>query len=277
MIGHRGAAGLAPENTLAGFIRALEIGVDAVELDVLLSSDGEVIVHHDFRLKSEIPVTRQSRRPGRRERPAVRNLRLENIKSRAASIPTLREVLALLKSPNAEGIRLWIEIKTSPVKPKLSPSPGTIVKAVERVISENNFAARASILAFDWRILKHMQDLAPKIPTIYLTSPSKHLDRVEGGEFRPSPWTAGVLLENYNRSLPLAIKALGGWAWAPKWTQLTAGQIAEAHQLGIRVFVWTVDAPREMQRFIEMGVDGIITNRPDILQKHIKNLKSLEK
>lgn len=276
VIGHRGAAGLAPENTLAGFMRALEIGVDAVELDVLLSSDEEVVVHHDFRLRPPIAGEAESGRPRERARPAVKDLSLEAIKSHAGNVPTLREVVALLKSPNAEGIQLWVEIKTSPLKPKLSPSSEAIVEAVGQIISENSFIAKTSILAFDWRILKHMQDLAPKIRTIYLSSPSKHLDRVDGGQFKPSPWTGGLLLENYNRSLPRAIKALGGWAWAPKWSQLTTGQIAAAHQLGIRVFVWTVDLPQEMQRFIEMGVDGIISNRPDILRKYTKTLKSFK-
>jgi glycerophosphoryl diester phosphodiesterase len=81
MIGHRGAAGLAPENTLAAFARACAMGVDAVELDVLLTSDRRVVVHHDFRLKPEITRTADGEWLNHSARYAIKELRLAELKT----------------------------------------------------------------------------------------------------------------------------------------------------------------------------------------------------
>ena len=82
----------------------------------------------------------------------------------------------------------------------------------------------------------------------------------------PSPWTAGLDIDDYDGSIPRLIKASGGRFWAPRHNQVMIHEIEEAHRLGIKVFVWTVDQKNDMVRLMEMGVDGIITNRPDILK-----------
>ena len=81
-----------------------------------------------------------------------------------------------------------------------------------------------------------------------------------------SPWTAGIDIDDYNGSIPRAVKAAGGSYWAQYYKHMTYDDLNEAHELGIQVFVWTVDSKSEMLRLIEMGVDGIITNRPDIFK-----------
>ena len=77
---------------------------------------------------------------------------------------------------------------------------------------------------------------------------------------------AGLDIDDFSGSIPQAVKAAGGRYWAPYYKHLTRTLLNEAHDLGIRVFVWTPDKRSEMIRLIEMGVDGIITNRPDILK-----------
>ena len=77
---------------------------------------------------------------------------------------------------------------------------------------------------------------------------------------------AGLDIDDFNGSIPQAVKAAGGKHWAPHYSYLTLARLAEAHQLGLKVYVWTVDSRSEMMRLMEMGVDGIITNRPDILR-----------
>ena len=77
---------------------------------------------------------------------------------------------------------------------------------------------------------------------------------------------AGRDIDDFNGSIPRAVKASGGKSWAPYYKYLTSALLDEAHQLGLEVYVWTVDSRREMVRLMEMGVDGIITNRPDILK-----------
>ena len=78
-------------------------------------------------------------------------------------------------------------------------------------------------------------------------------------------------MDDFDGSLPRAIKAAGGRYWAPNYKFLKPDMLREAHELGIQVFVWTPDSHRDMLRLIQMGVNGIITNRPDILKTLINN------
>ena len=138
LIGHRGAAGLAPENTLAAFRRACEIGVDAMELDVLLTADGEIVVHHDFSLKPEIARTSDGKWIEKHSAAVINHLTLAELKTYdigrlkpntryarrypelqpvdGERIPALGEVIAVLKNSCRPSTQLWIEIKTSPEK-----------------------------------------------------------------------------------------------------------------------------------------------------------------
>jgi glycerophosphoryl diester phosphodiesterase len=288
VIGHRGAAGLAPENTLSAFTRAREIGVDAIELDVLLSADGKVVVHHDFRLKPEIARTPDGAWLEGGSGPAVRNLTLAELKTYDVGrlkpytvyssrypeqqpadgerIPTLREVVSSLKSQGDKKTQLWIEIKTSPEKPDVTPSPQALADAVVQLLREENVSARARILSFDWRSLVHVQRIAPDIPTVYLSHIGSRLNNIKPGEPGPSPWTAGIDVDDFNGSIPRAIRAAGGRYWSPHYRYITPDLVEEAHRLGIRVFVWTADSRHDMVRLMKMGVDGITTNRPDILK-----------
>lgn len=287
IIGHRGAAGLAPENTLSAFEKACELKVNAVELDVHLSADDKIIVHHDYLLQPAIARTPDGQwldRPG----PAVKELTLAQLKtydvgrlkpgSRYARrypdqepvdgerIPTLAEVISLLKTKYPESTRLWIEIKTDPERADLSSSPQTVVEKVTTLLHEQDFSDRAGILSFDWRALAQVQKISPKIPTIYLSNVGGRLNNIKSGQPGPSPWMAGLDIDDFGGSIPRAVKAAGGRFWAPFYGYITYALLEEAHQLGLKVFVWTVDSRRDMERLKEMGVDGIVTNRPDILK-----------
>ena len=289
LIGHRGAAGLAPENTLAAFRQACEIGVDAVELDVFLTADQKIVVHHDYTLKPEIARTADDKWIKAGSDLAINALTLAQLKqydvgrlkpnTRYASrypeqqpvdgqrIPTLREVVSLIKKQCGPATQLWIEIKTSPEKPDLTPSPEVVANAVVNIVRKEKISARVFMLSFDWRVLVHVQKIAPGIPTVYLSLIGTSLNNIKPGQPGISPWTAGIDIDDYKGSIPQAVKAAGGRYWAQYYKQLTAEDLKVAHKLGIQVFVWTVDSTREMVRLIEMGVDGIITNRPDLFQK----------
>jgi len=287
IIGHRGAAGLAPENTLSAFKKACEIGVDAVELDVLLTADDKIVVHHDYNLNPEIARTADGEwlnRPG----PVIRDLTLANLKTYdfgrlkpgtrysrrypeqqpvdGEHIPTLGEVISLLKAKCDPATQLWIEIKTNPEKPDLTPAPGAVADAVVQLLRMQNSTERVRILSFDWRALVHIQKNEPEIPTVYLSLEGKSLNNIKAGRPGASPWMAGLDIDDFSGSIPQAVKAAGGRYWAPYYKHLTNDLLNEAHALGIKVFVWTPDKRGDMIRLIEMGVDGIITNRPDILK-----------
>jgi len=292
VIGHRGAAGLAPENTLAAFKRALDLSVDAVELDVHLSADEAMVVYHDFTLKPEITRTPDGEWLDMWAGLSIINLTLDEIKTYDVGridpysayarqypdqipkdgerIPTLQDVIELIRSRESVKTQLWIEIKTSPEKIKVSSRPDTVAKSVVKLLRQESFTKRVKILSFDWRALVHIQEIDPDLPTVYLSSTGSRSNNIKPGLPGPSPWTAGFDVDDFNGSIPRTIKAAGGRFWAPRYNQVTFDLIKEAHRLGIRVFVWTVDRRDDMVRLMKMGVDGIITNRPDILNSVLK-------
>ncbi|MEX1347595.1 MAG: glycerophosphodiester phosphodiesterase family protein, partial [Desulfobacterales bacterium] len=94
----------------------------------------------------------------------------------------------------------------------------------------------------------------------------RSLNNIKAGQPGASPWMAGHDIDDFSGSIPQAVQAAGGRYWAPFYKHLTHGLLNEAHELGIQVYVWTPDKRSDMIRLMEMGVDGIITNRPDILK-----------
>ncbi len=295
IIGHRGVAGLMPENTLSGFKKAMEIGVDAIELDVHLTSDKVVVVTHDYRLNPAI--TRDSQGNWIKNRPLIKDLTLSEVQSydvgklnrrtksaekhrkrenaEGERIPTLRDVIRLVKSTN-ETTDLFIEIKTTPLKPDESSSPEVLARAIAKILEEERFVDRARIISFDWRGLGYLKKMMPKIHTAHVTRTKKGRDTIQKKGAGPSPWMAGFDIDDFD-SIPQAIKAAGGECWASDYKHaqghgqgMTSRLVREAHGLGLEVFVWTVNNESDMKRMIKTGVDGIITDRPDILRSVVK-------
>lgn len=286
-VGHRGAAGLKPENTLIGFSRAIELGVHAIELDVLVTADNVLVVHHDFSLKPEIARLPDGARLNDYTGTQINQLTVDQLKSfdvgrlkphtRYASrypdqipsdgqrIPTLREVIQLIKKSSPKPVQLWIEIKTSPEQPSKTPAPERVAEDIVNLLKEENVTQGVKVLSFDWRSLIHIQKIAPSIPTVYLSSETKQFKAASFMNPWESEWTAGFDIGTYGGSIPRTIKAAGGCWWGPKYTQITAEQVDMAHRLGVNVAVWTPDKKRLLVKMIKLGVDAIITNRPDRL------------
>lgn len=280
--GHRGARGLAPENTLPGFAAALGIGVATLELDVNLSKDGHLVVGHDPVLQPHL-VRRDGAwiaMPG----PAIWRTplaellhfdvgRLDPNSSYArnfpdqkpadgTSMPTLPEVFALVRKSGNAGVRFNIETKLSPLKPDESAPPPQFAAALIAAIREAGMAARSTIQSFDWRTLTEAGRLAPEIPRAYLTIAGTRFDNVQRGRPDASPWLAGLDADDHP-STPALVKAAGGQVWSPFWRNVTAEAVAEAHRLGLKVIPWTVNEPDAMERLIDMKVDGLISDYPD--------------
>jgi glycerophosphoryl diester phosphodiesterase len=295
VIGHRGAAGLAPENTLTAFQKACDTGVDAVELDVFLTEDSNIVVYHDYQLKPDITRNSDGRWLGRAG-PAIRDLTLIQLKRYDVGrlkpgtqyarrypyqvavdgerIPTLAEAIALIEDRCNHETELWIEIKSNPEKPNLTPVPEIIAGEVVKLLREEDITDRVRVLSFDWRVLGHVQKIARDIPTVYLSHVGIRLNNIKPGRPGASPWMAGLDIDNFQGSIPRAVKASGGKHWAPYYKYITDVQLKEAHRLGIKVYGWTVDSGTEMFRLIDLGIDGIITNRPDILKSVLVTLQS---
>jgi glycerophosphoryl diester phosphodiesterase len=234
-IAHRGASKIAPENTLAAFEKADEVGADGIEFDVHLSADGVPVVIHD----ATVDATTGS--SGR-----VRDMTVSQLKRLDAGstfdpafagerIPTLAETLETF----GERLLLNIELK------EMSVFDRGLEQTVVDLVEEYGLQDRVFFSSFNPFALRRAQDLAPRIPTglcyIYARRPFLHL--------------ASLIMTRRNAAFhpyhPIADEQHIGWA--------------RAHDK--RVNVWTVDDPADMRRFIRWRVNGIITNVPSILRQ----------
>ena len=287
--GHRGARGLWPENTLAAFQGALSIGVDVLELDVGLTSDGVVLVSHDPRLKGDLardesgkwlngpgPVLAQSTAASLAEFDVGRLNPGSAYAGRfprqtpvdGQTMPRLSQVLALGLTPGAQHVGFNIELKFAPGQPGLYPDPDVLARAVAVEVERAGPAVmeRTTIQSFDWSALVAMRRAQPRLRLVALTAQRRWLDNIRLGEPGSSPWTAGLDIDDYDGSVPRLVDALGAKIWSPFWRDLSAESLAQAHRLGIQVVVWTVNKPAAMAALIELGVDGITTDYPDRLR-----------
>ena len=291
--GHRGARGLAPENTLPAFSRALALGVDTLELDVGVTRDGVVVVAHDPFLNPNF-----TRGPDGRwlegKGPAIHELTYEELARYdvgrlkpgtgyaqqypdqvavdGTRMPRLAEVFALVRDAGDTRVRFNIETKLSPLAPRETLAPEPLARALIGEVRRAGLENRTTIQSFDWRTLQVVRKEAPEIVTGYLTARQKFLDNICAGAnagtalapaaCEPSPWTAGFQLREHG-SVPAMIRAASGSVWSPFHRDIDAAAVKQAQGLGLRVIVWTVNDAARAQELLDMGVDGIITDRPD--------------
>jgi glycerophosphoryl diester phosphodiesterase len=258
--GHRGARGLFPENTLEGFAATLAIGVDAIELDVAISADGVVVVSHDAALNPELTRGPDGRWLGATG-PAIRALTLAELwgydvgrvrpGSRTARqhpqqqardgarIPTLAEVFRLTVPA---GVRVSVEVKVPDDSKDIAIPLAEAAVAVAKVAGAMRLV---DVRSFDWAPLRHLRARHPEVPLTWLTRGAEAPAAVAAAARAGAAvdWTPG---------------------WAPEHGRLTPALLADAHALGLVVAPWTVNAPADMARLIEWGVDGLCTDRPDL-------------
>jgi glycerophosphoryl diester phosphodiesterase len=301
---HRGGAGLYPENTLAAFRDAVARGCDGAELDVQLSKDGEVIVFHDFKLKPEI--CRLNGAWIKKPTALIKELTLAELKRYdigrhdpasdyakarphampvdGETIPTLAEVLAVTSAAK-KPFKLQVELKTSFFDRNVSSDPVALAEAAVAVLRGFDYLDRTIFVGFDWAGLLHVKTLAPDVECWFTTleldflrdppaksdPPLKTLLR-HWAETGTSPWAAGFDPIKYGGSIQKAIRAAGGDGWFPYFPDATNDAVADAKKLGLKVGAWTVNEPDDMKTLIARGLDGICTDRPDLLAKEIKRV-----
>ncbi len=294
IIGHRGATGLFPEQSLAGFAKALELGVDGLEMDLAVTADRKVVAYHDAELNPVITrdsdgmwiegitikiseLTLEQLRfydIGRIKPGSDHAKRFPNQTSVDGSrIPTLEEI-ANLDLRFRRNPAYFIEIKYYAVAP-YSDIP--IEECVETIVTEIDrlgISSATRIHSFDWKLVHAFRRLAPHLRFAYLTSQTENFNTVtrqmesmNSGD--AGSWTDGMILSDYGGSVPNMVKAAGGTDWHADHESLTADRIAEAHSLGICVFAWTVNQESEFERLVNAGIDGIITDYPDRLIKFL--------
>ncbi len=235
VIAHRGASSRAPQNTLAAFEKAIELGADMVELDVHLSKDGRIVVMHDSTVDSTTDGSGK-----------ISEMTLEEIKNLDAGshfdeefsgerVPTLEEVLELTE----DEIGLNIELKTR------SEENEGLEEKVLNLLDKYDTTETVMISTFSFDSAKKVNDINANIPVglLYLTLPltAWHAKRIH----KKRPWA----------------DAAHPWHW-------TIGErhVRKIHELGVDVNVWTVDSERNIKKMIDHGVDGIITNKPELVK-----------
>jgi len=290
--GHRGARALLPENSIPGFELALKQGVTTLELDIAITSDGVLAVHHDRTLNPDITRDAAGRFLEGRG-PAINALTWSQLQTfdvgrikpgtdyartfseqkpmDGTRIPRLSDVFELVKRMGDTQVRFAIETKLDPEHPGETLPPEPFARAVVDEIRKAGMASRSQILSFDWRTLQVVQKIAPEIQTVYL-SIQRRFDNIGANRGGTSPWTAGFQYRDHG-SVPKMIKAAGGGLWSVFFSDLDASSLREAKAQGIKVLVWTVNDPSVMARMLDMGVDGLITDRPDLARGLLEERK----
>lgn len=251
--GHRGARAVLPENTLPAFEYAIEVGADAIELDLAVTRDNVLVVSHDPTLNPAICTS-----PG--GSPVIRRLTLAELRRwdcgslknpefprqktvPGAKIPTLDEVLALA----GRGDFLFnIETKLSADKPELAPPPDEFARLIVEAVRRRKLESRVMVQSFDFRTLHAMKKLAPGIPL-------------------------AALYSRGDRDFVSVAREAGAGIIAPHYSLVTPERVGAAHQAGLTVIAWTANDERVWQSLIAAGADGIITDDPagliDYLQR----------
>lgn len=239
---HRGGSALAPENTLAAFDNGLSLGADGLELDVHLSSDGVVVVHHDRLLDRTTnlsgPIADRQAGELNRADAGCRFRRGGETPFRAAGIgvPTLAGVLGRYRDA-----RIIIEIKVNTVE---------MARAVVSVVRAADAIDRVCLGSFGLGVLRAVRALEPALAT------SAAREEVRWALYRSwVRWPARrVPYQGYQ--IP---------EWAGRTRVVSPRFVAAAHRAGLGVHVWTVDTEEEARRLLRSGADALITDRPDVI------------
>ena len=218
-IGHRGARAYEPENTLRSFKKALEIGVDAVELDVRKTKDNQLVVIHDADVKRTTDG-----------KGLVSELTLKEIQEfsteKGEKIPTLKEALDFLD----KKAKTLIELKEAGVE-----------EEVLSLVSEKGLQKNVIIVSFIEAALRKVRELDKEVET-------------------------GLLYVKHKNPIKAALDLKASYL-LPLYRFTHTANVQKAHENGLKVIVWTVNKPEEVAEYAKKGVDGIASDKPDILNQ----------
>jgi glycerophosphoryl diester phosphodiesterase len=234
VIAHRGASRAAPENTLAAMRKAIEYGADYAECDVFQTKDGKLVLFHDQELERTTGKTGMIWEYTLAELKEMEVGSWFNEEFRGEPIPTLREVIHLVKGK----MKLNIEVKVSGEDPE-------IARNVVDVIRSENMGDECMVTSFEKSVIVDVKQMASELRTGYIFDEEHPPDIFEGE-----------------------------WEYVcSKHNIVDRAFVRKARQKGKKVFVWTVDSPQVMKKMIDVGVDGIITDVPDVLKQVITSIR----
>ena len=290
---HRGGRDARPENTSYSYAYSMEMGAATIECDMQLTKDNQIVMSHNPILNHEVTQDKSGKyiEDGKYD---IRTMTVDQVKQfnvghidpstayyklhgltqigHDATIPTLEEVFQLIQSYGDKDIVLNIETKSYPDPEsagyKNNPDPVRFVTVFNDLVKKYGMENRVVLQSFDWRTLVAMKKLNPNISTSALWQASTSWEKYGN---KKSPWLGGLDIKDFQYDPVKAAKAIGVDFISPYYTDISKGDVEEAHKLGMKVVPWTVNNASDMNMLLDMGVDGIITDKPwvlkDILQK----------
>ncbi len=288
LIGHRGARGIMPENTMAGFEFTVGIGVEALEFDVVLTRDRIAVVTHNHHLLNSATRTPDGAWLQGAE-PKVAEMTLAEIQTLDVGgldgrtiygkrfpdqaflndihVPRLSDLLEFAGRPQNSNLHLMLELKSDPDAKNNRQEQRDVVAAVVAEIRAHNLEPRTILHSFDWDLLDECRRQAPEMPTSYLSQLPESAD--DPGE--DCALSIGPDFRNLQTSIPQAVYDAGGQLWCPHFMDVSPDLVSEAHRLGLLVSTWTVNETSDIENMIAAGVDGIVSDFPGRVQRCLLN------
>lgn len=302
---HRGGRDVRPENTLYSYAYAMELGATSIECDMQLTKDGQIVMSHNPILNSDI-TRDENGNYIENNKYDIRLMTVDELKkfdvgvmnpncgeyydlhgktqlTYDAKIPTLEELMQLIQSYDNKDIVLNIETKSYPdpesVGYKNNADPKKFVETFNNIVKKYNMEDRVVLQSFDWRTLIEMKKLNPNISTsaLWQEQPSwgRDSESLRRYEQEKSPWLGGLDIKDYQGDPVKAAHAIGADIISPYYTEISKQDVDEAHSLGMKVVPWTVNNEKDMNMLLDMGVDGIISDKPWLLKQVLekRNIK----
>ena len=302
---HRGGRDIRPENTLYSYAYAIELGATSIECDMQLTKDGQIVMSHNPILNSDI-TRDENGNYIENNKYDIRLMTVDELKkfdvgvmdpncgeyydlhgktqfTYDAKIPTLEELMQLIQSYGDKNIVLNIETKSYPDPAsagyKNNADPKKFVEVFNNIVKKYDMEDRVVLQSFDWQTLIEMKKLNPNISTsaLWQEQPSwgRDSESLRRYEKKKSPWLGGLDIKDYQGNPVKAAHAIGADIISPYYTEISKQDVDEAHSLGMKVVLWTVNNEKDMNMLLDMGVDGIISDKPWLLKQVLekRNIK----
>lgn len=302
---HRGGRDVRPENTLYSYAYAIELGATSIECDMQLTKDGQIVMSHNPILNSDI-TRDENGNYIENNKYDIRLMTVDELKkfdvgvmdpncgeyydlhgktqfTYDAKIPTLEELMQLIQSYGDKNIVLNIETKSYPDPAsagyKNNADPKKFVEVFNNIVKKYDMEDRVVLQSFDWQTLIEMKKLNPNISTsaLWQEQPSwgRDSESLRRYEKKKSPWLSGLDIKDYQGNPVKAAHAIGADIISPYYTEISKQDVDEAHSLGMKVVPWTVNNEKDMNMLLDMGVDGIISDKPWLLKQVLekRNIK----
>ena len=283
--GHRGARGLKPENSLPAFETALDIGCDAIEVDLCVSKDNELVISHDLLLSKDI--VRNKNGQWIDEPIRIRDLTFEQLqqfdigklkpdtdyqkrfaKQQAIDntrIPSLSQMVELINRINP-GTEYNLELKRHPYDTSTTPCIDEYADIVCQSLSDNDIIDSTFIQSFDWQLALKIREKLPEMTIGLLTDMQIDANPPTIGGDAGLLWTNNFDITDFPNIVHM-VKHAGADVWSCNYRDLTPELMNEALELDLEIYVWTVNRPHAIREMLDFGVHAITTDYPDRLFK----------